>query len=313
MSVSEQVPPEAADTATMPTTATSTSPPASTFEQCDQCGAPVEQNQRYCVVCGGRRRHVHDPAARYLATSTSRSRTSTERRQARSGPRSSGLAVALVVAVIPLAVGLGVLVGRASNGGDAKLIAALKAQKPEIINTGGSSSGVSTDTAQTTPLSSSFPLQQGYSVELQTLPASGTDQSTVSAAEAAARAKGAQSVGLITPQGFSVKPSPPSGDYVIYSGAFTTRASAEKALSRLNKHFHSALVIQVKSATATGATAGGKVLSKTSYGTATQITGFHATKSQLNAGKQVVTHIQQTEGKSYVQAQQGLPSQISIP
>ena len=289
--------------------------PAPASEQCNQCGAPAERNQRYCVFCGATRRHVEDPAARHLATGTSRSRTVVARRSGQpAGSRFSSLTLALVIAVIPLAVGLGVLVGRASVGGDGKLIAALRAQKPEIINTGGGSGAV--DTAATSPpvaLSSSFPLQQGYSVELRTLPSSGTNQTTVNSAEAAARAKGATGVGLITQQDFSVKPAPPSGAFVIYSGAYTSRSKAEQALAKLKEHFPGASVIQVKSLSAGAASGAGKVLSKTSYGTANQITGFHTTKAQLNSGQQVVKHIQQTEGKSYVNAQRGLPSQISIP
>jgi len=282
-------------------------------EQCNQCGAPAENGQRYCVVCGAKRRHVDDPAASYLATRTSRSRAAVSRRAARPpGSRGSSLALALVIAVIPLAVGLGVLVGRASMGGDGRLIAALRAEKPEIINTGGGS-GSTTAASRTQPvaLSSNFPLAQGYAVELRTLPGSGTDQATVNSAEAAARAKGATGVGLISQQSFSVTPRPPSGAYVIYSGAFTARSAAEKALAKLRKRFPTAIVIRVGSL---GAVSGaGQVLSKTSYGSATQIAGLHVTKTQLSSGKQVVQHIQQTEGKSYVNAQRGLPSQISIP
>ena len=44
--------------------------------------------------------------------------------------------MALALAMVPVAVGLGVLVGRASTSGDSKLIAALRAQKPEVITTG---------------------------------------------------------------------------------------------------------------------------------------------------------------------------------
>lgn len=282
-------------------------------EQCDQCGAPAERNQRYCVFCGAKRRHVNDPAGRYLATGSSRARISVGRRQPRRDSRWSSLAVALAIAVIPVAVGVGVLIGRASTGGDAKLIAALRAQKPEIINTGGGATGASaTPTSQPVALSSDFPLQRGYSVELQTLPGNGTSQSTVNSDEAAARAKGATGVGLISQQDFNVKPRPPAGAYVIYSGAFTSKQKAEQALAKLKKHFPAATVIQVQSLAA-GVAGGGQVLTRTSYGTANQIAGFHVTKTQLSSGKQVVQHIQKTEGKNYVNAQRGLPSQISIP
>ncbi len=191
------------------------------YEQCDHCGAPVDQGQRYCVECGAHRRHVHDPAARYLATATARTRTGSGaiRSPAARRRRSYPLGVALAIAAIPLAAGLGLLVGRGSNNGDGKLIGALRAQRPEII--------------------------------------------TASAGAAPA------SVG----------------------------ASVTRVRGRRNG----------------AAAASGKVLSKTAFGTAHQIVGSKPTTAQLATGAQVVRHIQQTEGKSYVSAQRGLPDQISVP
>src|ERR1700677_4722904 len=48
---------------------------AETYQQCDECAAPVDKAQRYCVACGAHRRHVDDPATRYLSQATARSRT----------------------------------------------------------------------------------------------------------------------------------------------------------------------------------------------------------------------------------------------
>jgi hypothetical protein len=277
------------------------------YEQCDQCGAALDNGQRYCIVCGTHRRHVRDPAARYLAGATSRARTPA-RSAAPQRRRGASLGTAVVVAVIPLAIGLGVLVGRASTGGDNKLIAALRAQHPQVL-TGATSSTASTQAAGVTTLSSTFPLQSGYAVEIQTLPRSGTTQSSVSSAESAARSKGAHDVGLIVQTQYKVTPAPPSGAYVIYAGAFKTQAAASAELAKLSHSFKGAKVIQVKSLAA-GA---GKVLAHTQYGTAHQVTGFHATKTQLAQGAQIVKKIQSTYNKSYVQSQRGLPDQISVP
>ena len=75
------------------------SPAAEPYQQCDECGAPVDKAQRYCVACGAHRRHVNDPAARYLSHATARSRTSRAAaapgRTPRSGGRSRGLGTAL--------------------------------------------------------------------------------------------------------------------------------------------------------------------------------------------------------------------------
>jgi hypothetical protein len=292
---------------------------AAPFEQCEQCGAPVERTQRYCVACGAHRRHVHDPAARHLANVASRSRALGSRPGRQRKSPSAGLGTVLVLAVIPLAVGLGVLLGRAATNGDQQLIAALRAQKPEIITTGGDGAGppatpVAARPAQNvTSLSSDFPLSRGFAVELQTLPASGTEQAAVSQAEHAAKAKGAESVGLIVQRDFRVTPSPPAGSYVIYSGAYRTRAAATKALAKLAKTFPPAKVIQVQPASAAGMSGSGRVLATSVYGSAHQIAGSKPTASQLAAGRQAVARIQKQSGKSYVNSQRGLPDQIAVP
>ena len=230
---------------------------------------------------------------------------------------SSSLGLALVLAVIPLAVGVGVLLGRSSTSGDAKLIAALRAQKPEVITAGGGTSGTAqaqapSSTATTVAaLTSNFPIQTGYTVELETLPAHRATGAGVGKAEQAARAKGAKSVGLILQSDFKVTPSPPAGAAVIYSGAYRTRSEAEQALAKLKRHFPSAKVIAVGSSAT--ATASGKVLAKTAYGSAQQITGFKATPSQLAAGQQAVNKVAKKIGGSYVNSQRGLPDQISVP
>lgn len=103
--------------------------PAPTYQQCDECAAPVDTDQRYCVSCGAHRRNVNDPAARYLSHATARSRTSravaAQKRPRQTGSGARGLGIALLLALIPAVAAVGVLVGRSSNNQDAKLIQAL--------------------------------------------------------------------------------------------------------------------------------------------------------------------------------------------
>lgn len=288
------------------------SSPPDHYEPCEQCGAPLDHGQRYCVMCGNHRRHVRDPAASYLARARSKARPGGGSAGGTPRRRSSNLGVALAIAVIPLALGLGVLVGRASNNGDSKLIAALRAQKPEVITvaaSGGSSTGPSTPVSAAAAATSTFPLESGYAVELQTLPARGTTEASVTSAEASAKSKGATGVGLILQSDYKVTPAPPAGAYVIYAGAFKTRAEATKSLSQLRRRFPKAVVIQVQPAS----TGEGQVLTKTRYGTAHQVTGFHATASSLAQGGQIVQKVQKEIGKNYVQSQRGLPDEISVP
>jgi hypothetical protein len=288
----------------------------SSYEACDQCSAPVDATQRYCVVCGTRRKHVHDPAARFLSTATSLNRS--KRSPARAAPkrkgRSFGLGTAAVLVAIPLAVAVGVLVGRAGNGTDSKLLAALKAQQPTVVNvggagSGGTASGSSASVVAALPtLSSTFALTRGYAIELQAIPK--PTQAGVSAAERRARAKGASAVGLITQTDFAITPRPPVGDGVIYSGQYQTRSAADAALAKLKRSFPTARVIGV--APSTGA-APAKVLAHTAYGSAHQATGFKPTASQLATGRQVANQTAKEINGNYVGSQKGLPDQVSIP
>jgi len=109
---------------------------AQPYQQCDECGAPVDPDQRYCVACGAHRRHVNDPAARYLSQAGARSRGSRAAgspRAPRSGGRSRGLGTALVLALIPVVAAVGVLAGRSSNNSDAKLIQELAKRQAAVV------------------------------------------------------------------------------------------------------------------------------------------------------------------------------------
>lgn len=289
------------------------------YETCEQCEAPVEAHQRYCVVCGNHRRHVYDPAARFLSDATSRSRSAARvaRRPAAPTRRSPGLAIALVLAAIPLAVAAGVLIGGRRDDSNAKLLAALRAQKPTVVNVsgGGAASGVASagDASASTAapvarVTSNFGLQQGYAVELQTLPGSGATPATVAAAERHARARGATAVGLIKQADFQITPAPPQGDYVIYSGQYHSSGDATAALAKLKHAFPGAKVIAVRPVGSST-----KVISTTRYGSAHEVSGFKPSASQLESGAQAVKKVSKEINGNYVKSQQGLPDSISVP
>ena len=86
-------------------------------EECEQCGAPVDSSQRYCVNCGAHRHHVPDPAARYLAQTSARARIGLSpagRPPTRRRSPLSPLTAAFLAAVL---AGGGVAVGAATTGG----------------------------------------------------------------------------------------------------------------------------------------------------------------------------------------------------
>lgn len=280
-------------------------PQPTQFLLCEHCQAPVDRDQRYCVRCGARQSHARNPATAYFAAAARSRRTGVAPRQQPQGSLNGPLFVLFLI-VLPLAVAVGVLAGRSGSGeSNDKLIAAL--QRPIAVG----ATGASTTPAPSVPsgnLSSDFSLAHGYAVKLSTLPFGGTDQAAVSRAEQEARTKGADQVGLINPKDFNVTPSQGASNYVLYSGQFKTKAQAQKALQKLKAHFPGAQVIAVAEVAAASAA----VVAHTAYGTVHKIAGSRATTQQIQQDKKVVQKINRTVGKSYVNAQKGLPDTIVV-
>jgi hypothetical protein len=111
-----------------------------TFEPCEECGAPLDPQQRYCVNCAARRGNGANPASRYFAAMSKKARRPLTRPPTKSGPGSRAAAVAFF-ALLPVAVGLGVVVGRGDSGGsdNEALLQALRQQ--EAASTTASTAG----------------------------------------------------------------------------------------------------------------------------------------------------------------------------
>jgi len=87
-------------------------------EPCEECGAPMDPQQRYCVNCAARRGNGANPSSRYFATMSKRARPPLV---PPAGPKRSDTSRAAAVAffaLLPIAVALGVMVGRGGSGGD---------------------------------------------------------------------------------------------------------------------------------------------------------------------------------------------------
>jgi hypothetical protein len=87
------------------------------YEPCDECGAAMDPQQRYCVNCAARRGNGANPASRYFATMSKRARRPLARPAAKQAPGSRAAAVGFF-ALLPIAVALGVMVGRSGGGED---------------------------------------------------------------------------------------------------------------------------------------------------------------------------------------------------
>jgi hypothetical protein len=133
-----QSPPESLPTLLMPVAG----------DRCANCGAQLASDQRYCLECGERRGGVALPVARPSATSA---RESTVAEPRRSGPPPGATLIAGVGTLL-LAIGVGVLIGRAGHDGSNA-----KAPAAQIITVSGGGSATTTTSASTTPAAGATP------------------------------------------------------------------------------------------------------------------------------------------------------------
>ena len=88
------------------------------YEPCEECGASLDPQQRYCVECAARRGNGANPSSRYFAAMSKRARRPVARPAAKTGSGTRAAAVGFF-ALLPIAVAIGVVVGRSgSDGGE---------------------------------------------------------------------------------------------------------------------------------------------------------------------------------------------------
>jgi hypothetical protein len=116
------------------------------YEPCEECGAPLDPQQRYCVECAARRGNGANPSSRYFAAMSKRARRPVARPAARSASGSRAAAVGFF-ALLPIAVAIGVVVGRGgSDGGENEaILEALRNQNAAVAS--APSAGVATAAA----------------------------------------------------------------------------------------------------------------------------------------------------------------------
>lgn len=115
---------------------------------CANCGAQLQADQHYCVECGARRGQARFKLADMpSAKSSTPASAATAAHGASSSRWSAGLGLVSVIAVLLLAVGVGVLIGHQGGSGTASN----GTQKIVVSGTGSGSSGTgATDGSATT-------------------------------------------------------------------------------------------------------------------------------------------------------------------
>jgi hypothetical protein len=275
----------------------SSMPIAARGSQCGSCGAPLASDQRYCLECGERRAPTSNFAPSPAAAGETTSPPATPPRPPGSEParetRDSANTPAVIagVGVLLLAMGVGILIGRSGNTKTAS------AQAPQVITVAGATGTGGSAGSGEASFTGDWPSStNGYTVQLQTLPESGTTVSAVQAAKFSATGKGAKSVGALKSEDFS---SLTAGSYVIYSGVYHKRAEATKALAGLRKRFPAAKVISVSnnSSAAEGSTGGSS--------------GGVGSSESKPAPPSVLEGLKGAKGKSYEEKSKNLPNVVS--
>jgi hypothetical protein len=119
------------------------------YEPCAECGAPLDPQQRYCVECAARRGNGANPSSRYFAAMSKRARRPVARPAAKAGSGSRAAAVGFF-ALLPIAVAIGVVVGRSgSDGGENEaLLDALRNQNAAVASTPSAGATAAANTAK---------------------------------------------------------------------------------------------------------------------------------------------------------------------
>ena len=120
-----------------------------TYEPCEECGAPMDPQQRYCVNCAARRGNGANPSSRYFAMMSRRSRRPLSAPAERHNQTSRAAAVGFF-ALLPIAVAIGVMVGRSGSGdsnSDA-LLKALRERQATAASTAAAPAGATANAAK---------------------------------------------------------------------------------------------------------------------------------------------------------------------
>jgi len=119
------------------------------YEPCEECGAPLDPQQRYCVNCAARRGNGANPASRYFATMSKRAHRPPLRAPAKGGSNSRAAAVGFF-ALLPIAVAIGVVVGRSGNdsGENEALLEALRNRPAAVASTAAGATSATANSAK---------------------------------------------------------------------------------------------------------------------------------------------------------------------
>lgn len=211
-------------------------------QTCPNCGAPTAADQRYCLNCGARTGEPRVPADAPAAE------------PAAAPPRPgdvSPLAAVIGIALLGGMLLIGVLIGREAGGDDTT--------PAPVVQVGQATTGGQAATPATPPAEATEPTESGsevsvpsewpegtdgWTIQLSSVPKADATQESVESSRQGAVEQGATDAAVLDSD---LYPSLTPGLYIIYSGVYTDRKSAETGLKALGKNFANATVVEVSS------------------------------------------------------------------
>ena len=262
-------------------------------EPCRDCGAPLAADQRYCLECGRRRGDARLPF-KELMEDRIRRETAVPARPPAPPPlreRVTPVYAGAGVGLLALALLFGILIGSAGDDQPRQVAAA----PPQVIS-------VAAPAAAGQPVAQEFTAdwpadEDGYTVQLRSLPKDGTDVAAVQAAKSDVQSKGAPAVGALDSDEFA---SLDAGNYVIYSGVFKSRKAAKRALADLKADFSGAKVVRVSSSGGGLAAQGDK-------------DALSGKKKEATVGKNQLKDLQGLSPEQYEKKAKKLPDTTKLP
>lgn len=223
--------------------------------RCSSCGHQMAADQRYCLECGtrrggprvdfdgylGERGEAEKPGLNGVVPPPPTVPPAYSFGSAEPDPRPVREVTPLMAAAGLMAFALilifGVLIGKqGGNGGS---------QQP-IIATTAAPATTPTETSTSTDVNVAFQAdwpagKEGFTIELATLSKDGTDSQMVESTKTELATQGAPEVGVLDSDEFGTLPA---GNYVFYSGEYSSKSEAQAAMSSLSA-FPDAQVIEV--------------------------------------------------------------------
>jgi hypothetical protein len=279
-------------------------------ERCTGCGNPMALDQRYCLNCGKRRGGPRVEFEDYLGEGGPNEPPKPPAIAALPAPvdnrperEVTPLMAAVGLAGLAAILIMGVLIGRTGDSGGSSA--------PVVAATGLPTATTATSAGSTTTASASFVAdwpegKEGFTIELATLPKEGSDGAAVEAAKTELLGQGAAEVGALDSDEYA---SLPTGNYVLYTGVYDTKADAETALKPLAATFPDAEVIEVSATASSGGTT-----DVSTDGPAFKPGAAEGNPDQVvEASESDLQDLQNATGEEYEEFQKKLPPTIKTP